>query len=398
MKKIFNLISIMAVLTLLSSCDQEFNPAQFSKPVLNPVIESVSETSFSWACDQLEAKTLVLTGKDLNSENVLVESNVSTSAFNINCNGDLIHFSPKAPNVDPDNAKSETITISVADAEPFVVTLTQSRMDKPMILSLSTNALVWEHNEVDEKIIEVEALNVDSSVEITVISNLAESDFTCVSDSGLLKVTPKSVNENTNGHRFEEFTISLAGGNSMTFTVKQIRAPKPIGVLYETEFDVAGTGTPVTFNKNMTAYQIDGVEWKMCWACLTATYKLSGKNSHILASIRTNTSGPSVIESGNLIDSTVESKVTGFSLKLARRNSPNEGYCRVEYSVDGETWKSVGDDFLAVQSASYVEEYTYELNEPETNIFRIRLQYHVNDEIQKSHIFLNFDGVTVMGY
>ena len=396
MKKILNLITVMAVMSLLSSCDEEFNPARFSKPVLDPVIESISETSFSWACDQLEAKTLVLTGKDLNSENVLVASDVSTSAFNINCNGNLIHFSPKSPNVDPENAKHETITISVADAEPFTVALTQSRMDKPMLLSLTPTDLKWNYDEVDEKTIAVEALNLEG-VEITFTSDKASSDFTYIYENGTIKVSPKSVNENTNAHRVEVITMSLAGGNSMSFTVKQIRAPKPEGVLYESDFDVAGTATINVYNKNMTAYQIDGVEWKMCWACFTAQYKLSGKNSHILASVRTNTAGPSVVESGNLVDSSKEYKITSFALKLARRNA-NNGWCTVEYSVDGETWKSAGEDFQATQSSGSVTEYTFAIDEEDTNIFRVRLQFHFNGVVQTSHAFLNFDGITVMGY
>lgn len=369
------------------------DPAQYFKPQLNPVLEGVSSTSMNWDCDDLNAQTLTLTGKDLTLDNVTCVASAEKSAFNINCNGEMIHVSPKAPNVNPENSITELLNIYVTEDEIFTVTLTQNRMDKPMILGLTPNALTWKASETDAKTIAVESLNVTPDI-LSITSNVANSHFTCTFADNVITVVPNSANEDTSAAKEETITVAAQGGNSMTFTVRQSKAPLPPTVLYESAFDVSGTPTINVYNANMTTYSIDGKDWSMCWACFTAQYKLSGKDSHILASVRKGVAGPSVIQSSNLLSAT--STVTSFTLNLARRNA-NDGWCKVEYSYDGETWESAGPDFQALQSSSKTEAYTFTPRENESAVFMVRLSFCF-DAAVAAHTFLNFDGVKVMGY
>ena len=398
MKRIFNIITaaVFGVIAIWS-CQKVQDPAQFEKPDLEPVIEALSTTSLFFECDDLKAQTITLTGKDLSASSVIAESVLEEgveSAFYISANGDMVHICPKEPNVDPDNQVEETISIYVMGAEPFNVTVTQSRMDKPMFLSLDPDELRWDYNEVDERVINVDGLNVNDA-DVTLTSSSSVSAFNVAYADYKITVSPKAENESTETAKEEIFTISVARGNSLTFTVKQSKAPKPIEVLYESAFDVAGTSVINVYNANVTDYEIDGKTWSLTWACFTAQYKLSGKNSHILASVRTGGTGPAVMTSSNLLEK--ESKVTSFTVSLARRNA-NDGWCTVEYSVDGETWQTAGPDFQALQSSSKVQGYTYELDIDETKIFQVRIKYHFNGNAVAAHTFLNFDGIKVMGY
>ena len=184
--------------------------------------------------------------------------------------------------------------------------------------------------------------------------------------------------------------VSMYAGNGVS-------EDKASSVLYESAFDVEGTAVNNYYRPNVKSCKIDGAEWKMTFACLTAQYVFPGKNSHILASIRKDTKDKAVIESGNLLKD--NNNVTSFTLKMSSRNKSITGcYCKVEYTVDGSEWISTGDDFEPMKGSTSAADYTFEVNQGETEVFQVRVTFHLNGESYPVHTFFNLDGIKVMGY
>lgn len=172
---------------------------------------------------------------------------------------------------------------------------------------------------------------------------------------------------------------------------------KPAVVLYESSFDVEGTAVNNYYRANAKSCNIDGAEWKMTFACLTAQYVFPGKSSHILASIRKETTDKAVVESGNLLKD--NNTVTSFMLKMSSRNKALTGcFCKVEYTVDGTNWISTGEDFEPMKGATSAADYTFEVKEGETGVFQVRVTFHLNGESYPVHAFFNLEGIKVMGY
>lgn len=392
MKRISAFILTLAVPVLFCSCDRDCNPAQYSRPEVTAVINGISATSLFWECDGLDAKTIELDGEGLTPETVTAASNAEESAFHINCNGDLIRVSPKTQNIDRNNSIEEILAISLDGEEKYRVALTQKRMDKPMILSLTPDKLEWNGDETGPKTIEVSGINLD--VPLVLTSSAANSAFDFAYENHVITVAPKEVNEDTESAKEEVITVSAERGNSLSFSVRQRKAAKQETVLFETAFDVDGTGTAVSFNATAKTSTIDGKDWKMTFACLTGTYAIAGKSSHILASVRANTTGPAIVESSGLVPA--GSTVTSLTVALARRNV-NNGMCRVEYSADGVNWIPAGEDFSAIQSSSAAQDYTFPLN-VEADDFRVRITFCFDGSVQTAHSFLNVEGIKVIGY
>ncbi|MGM9785650.1 MAG: hypothetical protein ACI3ZS_02300 [Candidatus Cryptobacteroides sp.] len=390
---------LAATVILMSSCNKEHTTAVYSKLYEEPEISGISTNELVWECDQTDTRTIVLEGKGLTSETVNAVNESNPSAFNINVNGDIILVSPKAANTDDKKDITETIVISAGNSRDFPVILKQTRMDKPLILGLTPGELKWDYNDVTGKTITIDGKNLEGT-SITATSDKADSWFNVSISGTIITVTPKGANGSIENSVDETLTISVRNGNSMQASLKQSRAPQPAGILYSTTFENTDKASDkladysYMTNGQTVSYLCDGRSWTLLYADVTSQYKWTSKASHILARVAKNASTQSVIASGNLLDG--EKKVTEFSVSLARRNQ-NEGWCKVEYSLDGNIWTAAGQDFQAMLSGSDAEDYTFTIDAEETSVFMIRLTYYFK-EAPSSHSFLNFEGASVKGY
>lgn len=397
MKNIFIATAIVSGIVLGAACTKEASPAQYEKENITPVLEGVSADNLFWECDGLETYRIDLDGEGLVPEAVTSVTDAENSAFYIDVNGDIILVSPKSVNTDPQTDIEETLSISVTGSETFSVSLKQSRMNKPMLLTVEPGELNWNHDQTDTRSVTVSGLNIDG-VKLTVTSDTENSGFSW-SVSGLtVDVTPESTNTSPDAARSETLTISAEGGNSISFKVNQARMPSEPEILYSTTFE--NTDKPeanlpsYTFSDVPATYTCDGKQWTMTYADVTSQYVWTSKTSHILARVANGSDQQAVICSDNLLSDV--NTITTFSVTLARRNN-NEGWCRVEYSTDGTTWSAAGDDFQAMLSGSAAEEYEFSGPTGDTDTFMIRVTYYFK-ETPSAHAFLNFEGVKIMGY
>lgn len=395
--KILMTVSMAAGILTAVSCSKEQSPAQYEKENISAVLHGASTDNLFWECDGLETVRITLEGEGLTSESVQAVTDAETTAFNIDVNGNIILVSPKTVNTDASNDIEEVLTISVSGSEPLTVALKQNRMNKPMILSIAPDALSWAYDGLEPKTVTVSGLNLDG-VTLSVTSDAADSDFGfAVSGTGIT-VTPESPNDSYDVARSETVTVSAAGGNSMTFTVRQARMPSPPEVLYSTTFE--NTDKPEDalashdFTETPATYTCDGKQWTMRYADVTSQYVWASKKSHVLARVYKETDQQPQVYSGNLLSDT--KIVTSFTVDLARRNA-NEGWCKVDYSLDGTVWTAAGEDFQALQSGTDAGSYEFDVDTGDTDVFMIRVTYYFK-EIPSAHAFLNFEGVTVMGY
>lgn len=390
-------ICLVAGLALISSCSKEQSPAQYEKNVVPAVLESVSADRLLWDCDGIETYKITLQGQGLVPETVCAVTDADPSAFNIDVNGDIILVSPKSVNADSQNDVKEVLSVSADGGDIFYVELLQSRMNKPILTGVTPEALEWTYDNMDKKSVTVTGLNLDGA-ELSVSSDADDSAFIIEVDDKTIEVTPKSQNDSPDVVRSEVITVSVDGGNSIAFTAVQTRKPSPSSVVYYTGFD--NTDKPVAdlskyvFDDEPKTYTSDGKKWTMTYADVTAQYVWSGKTSHILARVYRDTEQQSVIYSENLLSDV--KTVTSFSVSLARRNA-NEGWCRVEYSLDGKLWTEAGEEFQPLASGTTAGDYEFAVSSGDTGIFMIRVTYFFK-EIPKDNAFLNFEGVEVMGY
>lgn len=384
------LLTALGLLALVS-CETVESPAQYAKPEYAPELEGVSSSYLYWECDDLDAQTIELSGKDLIPGAVKHVSTAGTSAFNVNCIGDLIHVSPKRINTNPDNMVIEQLAVYLEEDEIHTVTLSQGRMDKPLILSLTPSVVSWKYDDLSESTIEIEALNYDPAI-VRVVSSSETSHFDWSVDGTIIKVTPKEINESTEATIEETLTVSLGELSSKSVILKHSKAPKPSVLLYETDFDDPEATNSVSFKPKVSTVVVDGRKWNLSYACLT-TYYSWDKTSHFLLSNRKNTDTP-YVESDNLLTSAAT--VTSFTVNLSRK--ADQGTCRVEYSYDGSTWIVADPGLKPAVSSNSSEKYTYEVAEAvEANDFRIRVSYQF-DAAPTSYRFLHYEGVEIMGY
>lgn len=399
MKTIFRFWTICQVagLVLVSSCSKDQSPAQYEKNVVPAVLESVSADRLLWECDGLETHKITLEGQGLVPETVSAVTDAEPSAFNVDVNGDVILVSPKSVNTDSQNDVKEVLSISVDGGDIFCVELFQSRMNKPMLTSVTPEVLEWAYDNMDKKSVTVTGLNLEG-VKLSASSDTDNSAFNLEVDGTTIEVSPKSQNDSPDVVRSEVITVSVDGGNSISFTVVQARKPSPAGVVYYTRFDntdkPAADLSKYVFDDEPRTYTSDGKKWTMTYADVTSQYVWVGKTSHVLARVYRETDQQSVIYSENLLSDI--KTVTSFSVSLARRNA-NEGWCRVEYSLDGKSWTEAGEEFQPMASGTAAEDYEFTLSSGDTDIFMIRVTYFFK-EIPKDNAFLNFEGVEVMGY
>lgn len=392
MKNAIKYIVMLAVgVAIAASCNKVESPAQYFKPEYVPELEDVSPLYLYWACDDMDAQTITLTGKDLLPSSVTCVSTASTSAFNVNCNGDMVHVSPKKINTNPDNMIMEQLAVYVSEEKLYTITLAQGRMDKPLILSLTPSVVSWVYDDLSEKTIEIEALNYDPSI-VQITSSSQDSHFIWSIEGTTIKATPKAVNESTESSFEETLTVSLGESSSKSLILKHSKAPKPSVVIYEARFDDPEATTAVSFKAKASTAVLDGRKWNLSYACVTKYYPIDG-TSHILMSNRKNADTP-YAESDNLLTETVT--VTSFSVDLSRK--ADEGTCKIEYSYDGSTWIVADPGLNPLVSSNASEKYTYEVAESmETCDFRIRVSY-VFDAAPSAYRFLHFEGVEIMGY
>lgn len=392
MKNAFKYVLSLAVgAAIAASCDKQPSPERYSRPQYEPKLEDVSPLSLHWDCDDLKVQTITLSGKDLLPKFVNCVSSAVQSAFNLNCNGDMIHVSPKAINTSPDNIITEQLTIYISEDKLYSVTLSQGRMDKPLLVSLTPSTLSWKHDELSEKTVEIEALNFEPDL-LNIKSNVATSHFRWSLDGTTIKLCPLSKNENPYGAIEEIITVSLGAASSLEIKLKQAKAPTPSVELFSTAFDDVSATSAFSFKAQENEIVIDNKVWKMSYACLT-TYYSWDSSSHILMCNRKNADSP-YVESGNLLSKA--STVTSFSVDLSRK--ADEGSCKIEYSYDGTAWIVADTNLLPKVSSSSSEEYTYRIAEPiESEDFRIKVSYQF-PAAPTAFRFLHYEAVNLMGY